>query len=336
MPTEWQLPFLGSRLIGKNLYALDISSFRSSEAQLFRPLTMELNDSWNAYLLALLAGLIYAGGAIAGKKAMELGCGQVRAVILSNLILSVCFIPHLFISSGWPSLRELAIGAGLGSIFLLAQALLFRALRAGDASLVSPLMGVKSILVAFFLVLLGFSDAPLSSATWLAAGLSAIAVALIGWPARHHGRASAKGILLAIGSAAAFSLLDSMVPHFSHQTDPVRMLFCIFGSLGLLSLFLLPWKEEALFRRDQAGDLWVWRSGGLIALQAVLMSTAIACYRVPTEVNVVYSSRGLWTILFVAWLGKRLCLSEGTLSPWVKARRFAGSLLLGICILLIA
>ena len=202
--------------------------------------------------------------------------------------------------------------------------------------MVSPLMGVKSILVAFFLVLLGFSHEPLASTTWWAAGLTAIAVGLIGWPARNSGGTSAKGIILAIASAASFSLLDSMVPHFSHQTDPVRMLFCIFGSLGLLTLVLLPWREEAIFRRSDPGDTWAWRSGILIALQAVLMSTAIACYRVPTEVNIVYSSRGLWTILFVAWLGNRLCLSEGSLSPWVKGRRLAGAILLGICILLIA
>ena len=216
-------------------------------------------ENWTAYLLALLAGLIYAGGAIAGKKALETGCGQVRTVILSNLILSVCFIPHFFLSPGWPTLTEWITGAGLGSIFLLAQALLFRALRAGDASMVSPLMGIKSILVAFFLVILGFSHEPLSTSTWIAAGLTAVAVGLIGWPAKNSGRASAKGILLALASAAAFSLLDSMVPHFSHQTDPVRMLFCIFGSLGFLTLILLPWKEEPLFRRGNPGDKWAWR-----------------------------------------------------------------------------
>ena len=215
---------------------------------------MNPNDPWTAYLLALLAGLIYAGGAITGKKGLELGCGQVRTVILSNLILSVCFIPHLFLSAGWPTLNELIIGSGLGSIFLLAQALLFRALRAGDASMVSPLMGIKSILVAFFLVLLGFSHEPIPLSTWLAAGLTAVAVGLIGWPAKNSGSTSFKGIILAIASAAAFSLLDSMVPHFSHQTDPVRMLFCIFCPLGVLSLLLLPWKEESIFRRNQPGD----------------------------------------------------------------------------------
>ena len=293
-------------------------------------------ENWTAYLPALLAGLIYAGGAIAGKKALEVGCGQVRTVILSNLILSVCFIPHFFLSPGWPTLKEWITGAGLGAIFLLAQALLFRALRAGDASMVSPLMGIKSILVAFFIVILGFSHQPLSTNTWIAAGLTAVAVGLIGWPAKNSGRASVKGILLALASAASFSLLDSMVPHFSHQTDPIRMLFCIFGSLGILTLTLLPWKEEALFSRQSKGDQWAWSSGMLIALQAVLMSTAIACYRVPTEVNIFYSSRGLWTVLVVAWLGSRIGLTEGTLTSWTKGRRVLGSILLGVCILLIS
>ncbi len=293
-------------------------------------------ENWAAYLLAMLAGLIYAGGAVFAKKALESGSGQVRAVILSNLVLSLCFIPHLFFSAGWPSFREILIGSGLGSIFLLAQALLFRALLAGDASMVSPLMGVKSILVAFFLVLLGFSHQPLPLGVWIAAGLTALAVALIGWPSKRNGPLKGKGILLALGSAASFSLLDSMVPHFSHQTDPIRMLFCIFGSLGLLSLLLLPWREEPVFSRSRAGDGWVWGSAVLIALQAVLMSSAIACYRVPTEVNVVYSSRGLWTILLVAWLGKKMGLEEGNLSPWIKFRRLLGALLLGLCIALIA
>ena len=194
---------------------------------------MEPDGPWTAYLTRPAGWTDLCGWCNSRKKkALELGCGQVRTVILSNLILSACFIPHLFISSGWPTLHELGMGAVLGSIFLLAQALLFRALRAGDASMVSPLMGVKSILVAFFLVLLGFSHEPIASSTWVAAGLTAVAVALIGWPARNSGRTSAKGIILAIASAASFSLLDSMVPHFSHQTDPVTDVILYFWIPG--------------------------------------------------------------------------------------------------------
>jgi len=294
-----------------------------------------VNDAWTAYLLALFAGLIYAMGAILGKKGLELGSGQLRTVILSNLILSLCFLPHLFIAPGWPDINELVIGACLGSIFLLAQTLLFRALQAGDASMVSPLMGIKSVLVAAFLLVFGLSTQPITSKTWVAALLAALAVALIGWPSKTR-QTNWRGIGLAILSAASFSLLDSLVPHFSHQSNPIRMLFCIFGSLGLLTLLLLPWAEHPIFRRSLPCDRWAWASGSLIALQAVLMSMAVACYHIPTEVNVVYSTRGLWTVLLVAWVGTYLGLHEGNLTRSIKLRRVLGSLLLGIGILLIA
>ena len=201
--------------------------------------------------------------------------------------------------------------------------------------MVSPLMGIKSILVAFFLVLLGFSHEPIPLSTWLAAGLTALAVGLIGWPAKNSGSTSFKGIILAIASAASFSLLDSMVPHFSHQTDPVRMLFCIFCPSGISQSAFASWKEESIFRRNQPGDIWVWGSGIMIAFAsgADVDRDCLRC--VPTEVNVVYSSRGFWTIILVAWLGQRLCLTEGTIGKWVKIRRLAGSILLGVCILLI-
>ncbi len=281
--------------------------------------------------------MIYALGAILGKRAMELGAGQMRTIILSNLMLAVFFIPHFFFSEGFPTLREWFTGACLAMIFLLGQTLLFRALRAGDASLVSPLMGVKSILVAFLLVLFGLSPNPIDLRTWLAAILATFAVALIGWPARRRigSQSPWPGMVLALSSAAAFSLLDSLFPHFSHQSDPMRMLFCVFGSLGFLTLILLPWKEEPLLRRGAPCDRWVWASALLIAGQAVLMSSAIAFFRVPTEVNIVYSCRGLWTVLLVLWIGRRLNLNEGALSVWVKLRRMLGSILLAIGIVLI-
>ena len=294
-----------------------------------------MSPNATAYLLALAAGGVYALGAILGKRALASGAGQVRLVILSNLILSLLFIPHFFLAEGLPSPGELFTGVCLAAIFLLGQVLFFRALRSGDASLVSPLMGIKPVLVAFFLVAFGLSPHPLEPKTWIAAVAATVAVALIGWPATTKG-ANWHGMALALASAATFSLLDAIFPHFSHRGDPTRLLFCVFGSLGLLTLVLLPWAEEPLLRRTTPSDRFTWASALFIALQAVLMSSAIAFYRVPTEVNVVYSCRGLWTVLLVMWIGNRLQLDEGSHPVRVKLRRVAGSILLAIGVVLIA
>ena len=55
-------------------------------------------------------------------------------VILSNLILSACFIPHLFLSLVGKPLEQ--VGAGLGSIFLLKYT--FPGITGGRSSMVSP------------------------------------------------------------------------------------------------------------------------------------------------------------------------------------------------------
>ena len=78
-----------------------------------------------------------------------------------------------------------------------------------------------------------------------------------------------------------------------------------------------------------AQELPVWRRP--IAL-LVLMSFAIGFFRVPTEANVFYSCRGLWAILLVAFLGRRMGLREGNVSRSTQIRRAigAGLLVLGI------
>ena len=105
--------------------------------------------------------------------------------------------------------------------------------------MVTPIMGSKSIFVALFLLILNLSPTPLGPATWAAAILAAIAVALIGWPAQGS-KASLTGLGFALATAAGFGLVDSLVPHFSHLSDPFNVLFSMFATVGLLSFLLIP------------------------------------------------------------------------------------------------
>ena len=71
-----------------------------------------------------------------------------------------------------------------------------------------------------------------------------------------------------------------------------------------------------------------------MAAQAMLMSIAIGFYDVPTEANVFYSTRGLWSILFAAWIGSMIGASEASTPKAVMLRRVLGAalLLVGICL----
>ena len=226
------------------------------------------------------------------------------------------------------AMEDLKAGGMIGILFFAAQSCCFIALRSGDASMVTPIMGSKSLFVALFLFILSLSPSPLGPETWTAAILAAIAVALIGWPAQGS-KPSLMGLGFALATAAGFGLVDSLVPHFSHLSDPFNVLFSMFAAVGLLSFLLIPLSKGKFLAFRGRADRWMWASCFPMGAQAVLMSIAIGFHHVPTEANVFYSCRGLWAILLVAWLGKRMGLKEGTIPRSTQIRR-----LLGACLLL--
>ena len=194
--------------------------------------------------------------------------------------------------------------------------------------MVTPIMGSKSVFVALFLFILNLSPTPLGPATWTAAILAAIAVALIGWPARGA-KPSLMGLGFALATAAGFGLVDALDPHFSHLSDPFNVLFSMFATVALLSFLLIPLSRGKFLAFRGRADRWMWASCFPMGAQAVLMSIAIGFHHVPTEANVFYSCRGFWAILLVAWFGKRIGLEEGAIPKATQIRR-----LLGACLLL--
>ena len=282
-------------------------------------------------LLALAAGLFYASSAVLCKKALELGAGTIRSLVYSNIFMSMCFLPYPLLARETIQFHDMPTGACLGLLFFLGQFFCFLALKNGEASLITPIMGSKPIFVAAFIVLHGLSEGEVSWKTWVACGLSALAVALLCWPSKNS-TLSWTGLFLALATAASFGLLDSLVPYFTHQSDPVNVLFFIFGSVGLFSLFLIPYTEGNFLQFRKKADRWMWASAMPMGGQAILMSMAIGLYHVPTEANIFYACRGLWAVLLIAWFGKKMMLSESSLSTSTLMRRGLGAslLILGI------
>jgi drug/metabolite transporter (DMT)-like permease len=280
------------------------------------------------YLFALSAGFVYTISALLAKRGLELGAGTFRSLVYSNWVMALFFIPYPMLAEVPLVVEDLKVGGMIGILFFAAQSCCFIALRSGDASMVTPIMGSKSVFVALFLFILNLSPTPLGPATWTAAILAAIAVALIGWPARGA-KPSLMGLGFALATAAGFGLVDALVPHFSHLSDPFNVLFSMFATVGLLSFLLIPLSRGKFLAFRGRADRWMWASCFPMGAQAVLMSIAIGFHHVPTEANVFYSCRGFWAILLVAWFGKRIGLEEGTIPKATQIRR-----LLGACLLL--
>jgi drug/metabolite transporter (DMT)-like permease len=282
------------------------------------------------YLLAFLAGAFYACSALLCKRGLELGAGTVRSLLFSNWIMALFFIPYPFIEGSIPTMNDVQSGVLLGSIFFLSQTACFFALEKGDASMVTPIMGAKSIFVAFFVLLLGLSGTP-SQATWIAVTLAAVAVALIGWPAQG-GKVSFMAIGLGLLTAAGFGLTDAMVPSLAQQSTPSHVVSIMFLTVGSASILLIPLVRGTFFKIRKKADIWMFASCIPMGIQAVLMSMAIAFYQVPAEANVFYACRGIWAVILASWIGTRIGLKEGEMNKPVRIRRLLGAslLILGI------
>lgn len=191
----------------------------------------------------------------------------------------------------------------------------------------TPIMGAKPIFVAIFVVLFTPSIHSLSISTWIAVLLATAAVALISWPTKAS-KVSTMGIGLALVGAAGFGLLDSLVPFLTHQSDPYNLLFTVFGSVGIFSILIIPWCENTFLPFRAESDRWMWASTFPMGAQAICMSMAIGFYRVPTEANIFYAGRGVWSIIIVAILGSWFGLHEGKHSTQFLLRRLIGAALL--------
>ena len=69
--------------------------------------------------------------------------------------------------------------------------------------------------------------------------------------------------------------------------------------------------------------------------QAIAMVCGIALFGRATEINVVYSSRGLWSVLAVWWIGHWFQNQEQQLGRAILQRRLFGALLLMAAIVLV-
>ena len=172
-----------------------------------------------------------------------------------------------------PELEELKSGICLGSLFFLSQAICFFALSKGDASLITPIMGTKSVFVAFFVSFFQLTGLP-STFTWVAALLSAIAVALLSWPQRNK-LVSYLAIALGLLTAAGFGLTDALVPHLAQNSSPSQVIFIMFSTVGILSFALIPFAEKSILKFNFFADKWMLCSCLPMGVQAVLMSIAI-------------------------------------------------------------
>lgn len=283
----------------------------------------------------LIAALLYSFGALQLKRSSQLGVGLWRTTFVANLIVAALF-SSLWLLGGrevdWHDLWQPGV---IAICLFFGQTMQFLALEKGDVSVAVPVFGVKVILVALFTPFLT-GDA-VGWKLWLAALLSVAGITLLN--KKDESKPSGNlGITLIAGGlgAVCFAMFDVLVQRWGPAWGGAgRLLPCIFWINGLLS-FLLIFRFSAPLRTVPR-EAWPWLTLGsaLLGVQSILFVSTLAVYGKATTANIIYSSRGLLSVLLVWVVGHWFANNEQNLGPAIMRWRFAGALLMLSAIVLV-
>ena len=221
------------------------------------------------------------------------------------------------------------------AIFYIAgQCAILAAVSLGDVSVATPIASAKVIIVSFLLVLFG-SELP-TLTTWLAAILATGGVVLINYVVPSNDRKKVfTTVVLALGGAFLFACFDICIQTWSPSWGTGRFVPISYWFVGLFSLTLVPWVDSP--KRLLQGDLALKSllvGSILVAVQAMFLVYAISQYGDAARVNVVYSLRGLWGVLFAWMLAGWFGGGEKNTASKIMLARMGGALLLVLAVVL--
>jgi drug/metabolite transporter (DMT)-like permease len=286
-----------------------------------------------ATTLPLLAAAAYALSALYLKQATMAGGGLWRVTFLATWGQAVLLGPLLYFGNGPLLDTEWSHVFWTALIFYAGQLCAFAGMRFGDVSVVTPVMGVKVLLVAAMVV--GVTHEALPSVWWVAAGLSAAAAFLLGGGNSEGRRNLLPGLLGGLAAALAFAGVDVLFQFWADGPGVWRFSALVALLMGLLSLTLVPFLEGPVWRLPP-GVMRAFVPGLLMTIvQVLLMAYCVVKLKGAAWANLLYSSRGVWSVVLVWKAGKLFGNTENEIGRSVMVRRLAGAGLMLVAIALV-
>ena len=267
---------------------------------------------------ALGAALLYAVGYLELKGSIHHGATSKRVNIFSNYTMAAWSLPLAFLAfilpthPNWPAAFA-AIGAGV-SLFI-GRICTVKALAKADLSISAPLLGMKTVLVALFSILL--LHAPVGWHLIIASVLTVAALTLlqIGPDHNKHHRRAAVG--WAMGASILFALVDVLTQGYARTSGVAFFQPVMFVVLAYMTPLLgsTPPAPASAKKRLLIGS-------AVIGFQAPLVIMLIGLFGQATLINILYATRTIWSVAVDAWKG------EGNAREYWVARLSGAVLLL--------
>jgi drug/metabolite transporter (DMT)-like permease len=279
-----------------------------------------------ATILPLLSAFGYTFAALMLKRATEGGVGPWRVTFLTNWAAAAVFAPWWFTGGepfSWTNLIHAVVTAGL---FFAGQILTFLALTRGDVSITTPVLGTKVMFVAFLAVLLG--SEPLSGTLVFAALITTVATGLLGMDRRVEATNLWPSLLYGLTAAMFFATTDILMQRWVKEWGFGHFVPVMFLVIAVLSFSLVPFFKGSLAAMPPASFRWAVAGGATLGLQATGMAYAISVFHEVTTTNILYNTRGIWSVIIVWVVGHWFGNTEREHGARVMLRRLAGAALL--------
>lgn len=282
--------------------------------------------------LPLISSLLYVVAALFLKQAALSGNDLWRTAFLCNLATAILFLLLWPLGGESIDVRLLWQPFLIAVLFVAAQLLNFLALKIGDVSVATPVMGSKVVLVALFTTLTGAAPVPLT--LWIAAILSGLGIAFLNRKGESHHHVM-RTIWLAVSAAGSYAIFDVLVMNWSPSWGAGRLLPIVMIMSALLSVVFLSFapKKSSLNPRINRRPLYI--GAFFIALQALILVSTLGIFGDATAVNVIYSTRGLWSVLAVIWFGHLFGNTERDRGNAVLKSRLIGAICLSSAVALV-
>lgn len=273
--------------------------------------------------------------ALCVKIALVHGATTWSVLFYSNMLMGALFAPLLLAGpSGWQP-RAIPLAMAAGFLFFLGQIGTFRSLQSGDVSIATPALAAKVVFVA--LLSLAIPGSRPDPDLWLAVLLTMGGMLLLHG---NTGPAAARPwttLLWALFAALSFAAADIIVQIGAPVAGFTLFMPVMFGTVALLSLPLLRPHVLRSARRTMQLGARGWMAGGVVlfGVQALGMGAAIGIFGDATSANVVYGSRGFWSLLLLALFAKQLGITDAVFDRRTLALRATGSVLILVAVALV-
>jgi drug/metabolite transporter (DMT)-like permease len=285
-------------------------------------------------LAPLTSAALYAFAAMALKRATVLGAGPWRAGFVVNWVQGAIFSLLWFLPGQpftWVQAGEAAL---TGFAFFIGQVFTFLALSRGDVSVATPVLGTKVIFVAIFTVVIVRS--PIPAVWWWATLITVVATALMGAGGNKTSReAFVRGLTYGFAAAASFALTDVLAQKWATAWGFTRFAPVMFLFVAICSCLMIPRFRGPLSELSPLTWRWLGLGSLFLSMQACGIAYAIMTYGEATMVNILYASRGVWTVALVWIIGHWFGNDERDHGHRIMGQRLFGAGLLLVAVVLV-